>query len=139
MKLNWGGKLFIFALMFMIFVVSMVVVISKQDMPLVEQDYYERGQNYQKEIDNSANMDTTVQMNVVGNTLEVYASASIPDAKIKFYRPSNSELDKNFSTPLMGGKKEVYDLSNLDKGKWVLSVVWMRADKEYKLTRYFER
>ncbi len=52
MKINWGTKLAFFAILFMVFVVSMVVVISRQDMPLVEDDYYEKGLNYQKEIDN---------------------------------------------------------------------------------------
>lgn len=139
MKINWGGKLLIIALMFMLFVISMVVVISRQDMPLVEQDYYERGLNYQKEIDNHANIDTSVKVNLVATNLELTTSNTLSGVKVKFYRPSNPDLDKNFVTNLMAGKKEVYDLSGLDAGKWILSVVWMKADKEYKISKDFER
>lgn len=127
------------AILFMGFVISMVVIISKQDMPLVEQDYYERGLNYQKEIDNNANMDTSLRVNLVGTHLEVVSDENITDVKVKFYRPSNPDLDKNFTTNLSSGKREVYDLSNLDKGKWIISVVWMKNEKEYKFSRDFER
>jgi hypothetical protein len=139
MKVNWGGKLLLIALMFMLFVVSMVVVISRQDMPLVEQDYYERSLNYQKEIDNHANIDTSVQVNLVSTNLEVSSSTYLSGVKVKFYRPSNPELDKIFVIDILAGKKEVYDLSHLYSGKWVLSVVWMNADKEYKISKNFER
>ena len=139
MKINWGGNLLIIALIFMLFVVSMVVVISRQDMPLVEQDYYERSLNYQKEIDNHANIDTSVQVNLVSTNLEVSSSTNLPGVKVKFYRPSNPELDKDFVINILAGKKEVYDLSHLYAGKWVLSVVWMKADKEFKISKNFER
>ena len=139
MKINWGGKLLIIALMFMLFVVSMVVVISKQDMPLVEQDYYERSLNYQEEIDNYANIDTSVMVNLMANHLEVSSSNTLLGVKVKFYRPSNLELDKDFVIDILAGKKEVYDLSDLDLGKWIISVRWMKADKEFKISKNFER
>ena len=139
MKINWGGKLLIIALMFMLFVVSMVVVISKQDMPLVEQDYYERSLNYQEEIDNYANIDTSVMVNLMANHLEVSSSNTLSGVKVKFYRPSNLELDKDFVIDILAGTKEVYDLSDLDLGKWIISVRWMKADKEFKISKNFER
>jgi hypothetical protein len=139
MKINWGGKLLIIALMFMLFVVSMVVVISKQDMPLVEQDYYERSLNYQEEIDNYANIDTSVQVNLISTNLEVSSSTNLSGVKVKFYRPSNPELDKDFVIDILAGTKEVYDLSDLDLGKWIISVRWMKADKEFKISKNFER
>ena len=139
MKLNWGGKLMIAAILFMGFVISMVVIISKQDMPLVEQDYYERGLNYQKEIDNNANMDTTLRVDLIGTNLEIVSEEAINAVQVKCYRPSNPDLDKIFTVNLLGGKKEVYDLANLDKGKWVISVIWFKGEKEYKFSRDFER
>ena len=49
MKINWGTKLVFFALLFMTFIVTMVVIISRQDVPLVEEGYYEKGIRYQDE------------------------------------------------------------------------------------------
>ena len=51
MKINWGTKLAFFAVLFMGFVVYMVIRISQTDIGLIEEDYYEKGINYQKEID----------------------------------------------------------------------------------------
>jgi hypothetical protein len=100
MKINWGTKLAFFAILFMVFVVSMVVVISRQDMPLVEDDYYEKGLNYQKEIDNNANMDSLITMDIVriGNgpiegdislAIEKKSLGKIEEAELYFYRPSD--------------------------------------------------
>lgn len=139
MKLNWGGKLIIIAISFMLFVVTMVVIISEQDMPLVEQDYYERGLNYQQEIDNNANMDTSLTMNLDGEQLIVSAWHYVPSVKIKYYRPSNPDLDQNFKVDIMAGKQEVFNLSELAKGKWILTVIWYKADKEYKLSKEFNK
>ncbi len=139
MKLNWGGKLFIIAVSFMIFVVTMVVIISRQDMPLVEQDYYERGLNYQQEIDNNANMDTSLTMDIEGEQLKISGVQHVPSVKVNYYRPSNPDLDQNFTVSIMAGKQVVYDLSELAKGKWILSVTWFKADKEYKLSKDFDK
>ena len=50
MKINWGTKLVFFALLFMTFIVVLVVRIMRTDMPMVEDDYYEKGLNYQQAI-----------------------------------------------------------------------------------------
>lgn len=139
MKINWGGKLLIIALMFMLFVVSMVVVISRQDMPLVEKDYYERSLNYQEEIDNYANLDTSVTVNLVANHLEVSSTNTLLGLKVKFYRPSNPALDKDFVIDILAGKKEIFDLRDLDLGKWIISVRWIKAGKEFKISKNFKR
>lgn len=139
MKLNWGGKLFIFAAAFMLFVATMVVIISKQEMPLVEQDYYERGLNYQQQIDNNANMDTSITMIIEGEQLKISGTQHVPSVKVNYYRPSNPDLDQNFTLSIMAGKQEVLNLSELAKGKWILSATWFVADKEYKLSKEFDK
>ena len=50
-KLNWGQKMILFAGIFMIMVIGMVSKMMASGETLVEDDYYEKGMNYQKEID----------------------------------------------------------------------------------------
>jgi hypothetical protein len=49
MKLNWGHKLVFFTILFMLFIITMVVAISRQKVDLVDTNYYEKGIQYQDE------------------------------------------------------------------------------------------
>ena len=51
MKWNWGTKLFIFTALFMIFMVILAVLSFRQDLHLVENDYYPKALEFQKKID----------------------------------------------------------------------------------------
>lgn len=148
MKINWGTKLGIVAACFMIFVVSMVVVISRQDVPLVEENYYEKGLNYQKEIDNNASVDSTVNILILKEgsyssnpVVEVskMSAGSIKSADLYFYRPSNPELDKHFTLDLVSGKTASFPLTDLSPGKWKISLNWKEGEKQFKVEKEFDR
>jgi hypothetical protein len=148
MKISWGTKLGFFAALFMIFVVSMVVVISRQDVPLVEENYYEKGINYQKEIDNNAMVDSTIGIAYLkegeyANNPVVQISkgsgGNIKDAELYFYRPSNPELDKKFTLTLNSGKVEMFDVKDFQQGKWKVSFSWKEGDKQFKVEKEFDR
>jgi hypothetical protein len=150
MKINWGTKLAFFAILFMVFVVSMVVVISRQDMPLVEDDYYEKGLNYQKEIDNNANMDSLITMDIVriGNgpiegdislAIEKKSLGKIEEAELYFYRPSDPNLDHHKKFSLLPESRMVLPLKDLAAGKWQIELTWMDAGKKYEIKKEFDR
>jgi hypothetical protein len=51
MKFNWGTKLAIAMAAFMIMIIIFVVLMMREDVNLVESDYYPKGQKYQEIID----------------------------------------------------------------------------------------
>ncbi|HMM12014.1 MAG TPA: FixH family protein [Bacteroidales bacterium] len=55
MKWNWGSKLFIAAALFMIMLIVFGVLMMRESIPLVESDYYPKGQEFQKQIERRNN------------------------------------------------------------------------------------
>ena len=145
MKINWGTKLVFFALVFMVFIVTLVVIISRQDVALVDDNYYEKGLNYQKEIDNNYKVDSTISIEiaVVGEEKMLFvrkgSEGDILDANIKYYRPSNPKLDQQFKTQILSGKRLNYSLKSLEPGMWKVVLFWNEGDKEFKIEKDFER
>lgn len=150
MKINWGTKLGFFAILFMIFVVSMVVVISRQDMPLVEEDYYEKGLNYQKEIDNNASMDSLITMDIIKNgngaeagefslLIEKKSSGNIEGAELFYYRPSDPKLDQHQKITLLAQARMMLPLKDLTPGKWQIKLSWTEGDKVFEIKREFDK
>lgn len=133
MKWNWGTRLAIFALGFMIFVVTMVVIISRQDVPLVEENYYEKGLKYQQEIDNQNALDTAVKVDLVnGNVRVSNQSAAMLEGNLKFYRPSDAAMDINTdSIRLEPGSVSLFPMTDLEKGKWKVRFTWIKEGKSY--------
>ncbi len=150
MKINWGTKLVFFAACFMVFVVSMVIVISRQDVPLVDENYYEKGLNYQKEIDNNAASDTTITLsfgeaqmkpNKFSKVIIIEKSSpgDISEAIIQYYRPSNPKMDQKIKTQILSGKQLMHSVEDLAAGKWKAVLTWKLGEKEYKIEKEFDR
>lgn len=150
MKINWGTKLGFFAILFMIFVVSMVVVISRQDMPLVDENYYEKGLNYQKEIDNNANMDSLITMSIIKNgngadveefslLIEKKSPGTIEGAELYYYRPSDPKLDQHQKLTLLTDARMMLPLKDLSPGKWQIKLSWTEGDKVFEIKKEFDK
>jgi hypothetical protein len=145
MKINWGTKMVFFAVLFMLFIVTLVLVISKQDVALVDDNYYEKGLNYQKEIDNNKKMDSTIslEINQFGEEKALLVMKSsegdILDARIKYYRPSNPKMDQQFKTQILSGKRSKHSLKGLEPGIWKVALLWNEGDEEFKIEKEFER
>ncbi len=146
MKINWGTKLVFFALLFMTFIIVLVVRIMRTDVPMVEENYYEKGLNYQDEINNSTHTDTMVQFNVFkddsGNQNLVIlnvSSSDIPNGKLTFYRPSNDKEDTEAEISIPSKKEFQFPLYTLNPGKWTLKFTWTRDGKRYKIEKPINR
>ena len=146
MKFNWGAKLVFFALLFMTFIVVLVVRIMRTDMPMVEENYYEKGLNYQQEIDNSARTDSMVQFNVFNDdsgyqhlVILNISSADIPDGKLVFYRPSDAAQDAEANLSIPSKKVFEFPLHTLKPGKWTLKFMWTRDGQKYKIEKPITR
>lgn len=146
MKINWGTKLVFFALLFMTFVVYMVVRIMQTDVPMVEENYYEKGLNYQKEIDNHEASKNMVQFNVMnddsGNQHLIVINVSeidIPEGKLIFYRPSDPGKDIVAQVALPAKKHFDFPMKDLAKGKWTLKFVWTANGSPFEIEQSIDQ
>ena len=136
MNINWGAKLAFFAILFMAFVVFMVVKISQTDVPLVEENYYEKGIGYQEQIDAGKDAGELISI-IVGKIdmaqidpnkkfvfLQKHTVGDTINGKILFYRASDKKLDFKTAFTLIDSVPTALDITNLMKGKWKITVNW---------------
>lgn len=146
MKINWGTKLVFFALLFMGFIIYLSVRIMQTDVPMVEDNYYEKGLNYQKEIDNSAGIDSMIMLNVVNDdsgyqTLVLInrSSSDITEGKLLFYRPSDKKKDIEVMLSIPAKKVFQFPMRDLERGRWNLKFSWTLYGEQFHMDKKIER
>lgn len=132
MKINWGHKLVFFMVVFMLFIVVLIYNISRQQVDLVDKNYYEKGIEYQQEI-NKFNASDSIR-HEIGFDLqkrELSFVTNIPnlEGNIYFYKASDAKLD--FEVPFHTNETGVfvYNTSALKPGTWKVTFEWKLAGK----------
>jgi hypothetical protein len=128
MKFNWGHRLVFFMVIFMVFIVVLVVAISRQKVDLVDQNYYEKGILYQEEI-NKFDINDSILHQIVFDTpnkkLHFETNLRGLEGTLTFYRPSDSALDFSVPFQLDGDGKYMYSTASLKKGGWKVTFSWV--------------
>ncbi|MCF6308295.1 MAG: FixH family protein [Flavobacteriaceae bacterium] len=140
MKINWGTGVVISFVLFISFIMYMVVIMMSGDKSghdLVTPDYYNKGTNFQKEIDAEKNAQKLTEKVSVKNSKEgiiITFPKKIDYKKIKgtvsFYRPSNKNID--FDIPIeLTNYELVIPNSRLPEGRWNITVDWIYEEVRY--------
>jgi|SRR5690606_14361693 len=125
--MNWGVKIFITLLIFIIVAVGTGVYMVSQDHDtLVEDNYYEKGLTFNSEYDRKANvekLDAQPEITIANHNLKISFHQSGNKGTIDFQRTSDSSLDKqiHFSTD---SKTYSLPLEDLSTGKWKILITW---------------
>lgn len=129
MKLNWGHKLVLFAILFMVFIFTMITFMIRQNVELVESDYYEKGIKFQDKIDKLnaiKGLDHAIKFDSLKNELvfETAMGGNISGV-LKLYRPSDSKMDTQIPFTLNEEGRFAYNVSSLAKGPWKFTFEWI--------------
>ncbi|MFZ4796668.1 MAG: FixH family protein [Bacteroidia bacterium] len=136
MKITWGTKLVVFMAMFMGFIILMAVRMMKEDISLIQTDYYEKGENYQTTIDENKGVDSLIIFQFIQNNSESILaiknlkSNPISNAKLQLIYLANKANDKEFDVQIIDSITTKFDLSNFEKGNWITRLNW--SDKNGK-------
>lgn len=142
MKLSWGRKLVIGAILFMAFIVSMIVIIMKQDVPLVETNYYEVGLNYQKQMEMQAGADSLIDLLIVEQNK---SHCIVVQKKIKgnsahgmlfFSKPSDTKQDFKQEFHIEKGDSLSTAIQINISGEWNINTVWQDENGEHKYKKH---
>lgn len=134
--MNWGTKIVLGMAAFMLFIIGMVVYMFKThgNDALVEEDYYEKGINYDQEYEaksNTLNDNATPIIKVNKNQLIVQIKDPA-DYKLTLMRPSAADKDVKSTGKTVGDSNLIIiDAAKLDKGLWSLKLEWRSNGKDY--------
>lgn len=135
--MNWGTKIILGMIAFMLFIVGMVVYMFKinDDDALVEKDYYEKGINYDQEYDaqkNTLDDNFVPKIEITSTQIIIQLKEAASSYKLKILRPSAAKEDINREGIPVGDHNIILvDKTKMSPGLWMLSLEWKSNEKPY--------
>ena len=125
---------------FMSFIIGMVIYMFKNhnNDALVEEDYYEKGINYDEEYLAKSNVvnDEAAPEIKISETQLILQLKDAADYQLTLMRPSSKEKDVSSAGKTIGdGNLIIIERDRLDKGLWSLKVKWRAKGKDYLFTK----
>jgi len=141
-KWNWGTKLVIAIVIFMSFIFVLVYKSVKNDIMLVEKDYYPKGLKYQDRIDEIENAKPFAQLLKIypesENIVVVFPEIHPDTGTIYFFRPSDNNLDHIHQIIPDSNFTMSFPKSKFRKGKYLVKIFWKEEDVAYYIEKpYF--
>jgi len=132
--MNWGTKLVLGMATFMIFIVALVSIMftSKKDA-LVDNDYYEKGINYNKVYNRKEqmNQDHAQPAVSIGTDMIILRFKDQAEGIAKLMRTSDKELDKTIPFKTNLNQQVIVPSGMLKSGSWRLILEWVSNGKSY--------
>lgn len=134
--MNWGTKIVLGMLTFMLFIVGMVIYMFSVhgNDALVDEDYYEKGINYNQEYNAKQNV-LIDSVNPVITLTKHQIIINLHDRanyKLKLMRPSTVKDDIKIEGKTLGDRNLILiDRSTMNNGLWFLEIKWISKEKNY--------
>ena len=136
-KISWGTGIVIAIIIFVVVVLAQTIYLMNQKVDLVEEDYYKKGIEYQKDIDvqkKSRELSEPIKFDFNGQYLIINFPKELSENKLSgeilLYRPSDSGLD--IKLPISTDSlSQVIPVSNLKKGFWRVKLKWQYDGQDY--------
>jgi hypothetical protein len=132
--MNWGTKIVLGLAVFMIFIVSLgVIMVSGKKDALVDNDYYEKGINYNKVYNRKEQMNRDHAKPVVTVSPErILLTFKHPaKGKAQFMRTADKNLDRSVPFESNAENQVIIPAGLLQKGSWRLIIEWTGSRKSY--------
>lgn len=121
----------------------MVVKMIRQDINLIENDYYEKGENYQTIINENVGADSLINFQFVVTNKQTklliknISNNDVLKANLSLIYLANKAKDKNMEVQLQDTLTTQIDLSGLEKGNWLSQFNWNDKDGKHYLEKNF--
>ncbi|HQQ94083.1 MAG TPA: FixH family protein [Bacteroidia bacterium] len=138
--MNWGWRIAFLYSGFVILIVTLVVLASRQTIDLEYKDYYSRELRFQDKInasENEASLKESITYELLDTELRIKAPSGLsPDSvkgELHFFRPSDANLDRTIPIHFDANGIQHLNRSVFHKGVYKLRISWtMNALPYYK-------
>lgn len=137
--MNWGYKIVFGLGGFILFIVGLAVyMVSQNTDTLEDDDYYERGLNYDETYRKKENLSRnhakpTIRINQ--DTLLIQFIAADNKGHLHFKRPDDNKLDISLPFATQGDLFKL-PLTTFKKGNWNLEIDWVSAGDSYLIDQH---
>jgi len=141
MKLHWGNAIFIFFAIFLSLSIFFIVFSFRQNIDLVDDNYYEKGAAYTTQIEtNKRSVFFTDSIHFTASNGLIYftfcdsITKNSKLIKIFLYRPSNKDYDYKTSWKIEENSF-IVDKSKLHSGRYIAKINWRMNNQDYELNK----
>jgi hypothetical protein len=137
-KIGWGTGIFITIILFVAGMGFLVVLSSRQKFSMVEEGYYPKGIEYQKQI---KKLELTKALKEQPSAEQKNDSVIVRFPKdfigkpltgtVHFYRPSDDIGDQSYSIKLNDSLLQTFPANNLLIGRYIIKLEWQSEKKDY--------
>lgn len=135
--MNWGYGIMTVIIVFVLGMLGMVMLSSRQTIDMMDDKYYERELKHQQLIDGSASFVSdrgsvalTDSSDFIELRLPLNVSDSIVSGNIEMLRPSDKRLDRYFELKPVEGRQR-FDRSDFIKGLYKIRMSWVNGNRSY--------
>jgi hypothetical protein len=140
---NWGLWIIIALVIFLCYIAVFLVFVGGERFDIVEENYYEKGLQYQKQIDivsRTSNLSEKLLIIKNENQLTVILpkdfKGSDINGKITFYRPSDSRLDRGYYIRVDSNLTQTFDITDFTRGIWIVKLI-LKSDFSGEVKDYY--
>ncbi len=136
--MNWGWKITIAIIVYMIGIISVVWYTMTLDVNLVSEDYYKQELAYEEQITRQKNTAALPEKPTFTFSADrKLVILTFPDGlqpeqgTITFYRPSDFTKDRTFKIELDEHNQQGFTISGFVPGLWRIKLLWEKEGKSY--------
>lgn len=136
--MNWGYKILIVIIAFMVAILSMVFVAFRQTNDMLDENYYEKEMNYQSLIDAAQNLNI-VNDSILINQNESYIIVHVPRTLISNFEQGNltflriDDKRKDFTFDFKPNEEGILQIEKFKfiPGAYKARMKWRNLGKDY--------
>ena len=141
-KINWGTGITIAIILMISGMLTLVYVATRQNFDLVEKDYYQKGINFQEQIESRRHTldleeqpELWVENNLISLEFPNLFIDQILEGKIHFYSSVNADYDLIVDLKLNEEMKQTINIDKLKKGRYTIKLNWTADHIDYYLEK----
>jgi hypothetical protein len=138
--MNWGKSIVLVFIVFAGFIGTMVVLMSRERIDLVRDDYYQDEIAYQQQIDRVSNAQrfdskTYIQYRSDRRQVQVSLPDSLRQGTLTLYRPADRQQDVQHVLTAVTSSPIVIPMAQKPSGLWRAKLTWSDGQREYYTER----
>lgn len=136
----WPAAIICWFVIFIGGIIAFVIFAQRNRMELVGADYYDQEIRFQQQIDRVSrtrpfNREVSVNYDAGSRQITVALppeqARRKPSGVIRFYRPSDSSLDRTVNLAVGDNGRQILDASELRDGLWKVRLTWAVGGEEF--------
>lgn len=136
--MNWGKGIIIGMVLFMGFIITLVTIMMRQKIDLVQEDYYQQELQYNQQYNAESNYlsaQNRIEIGSRADTLLLHFPADFHTGKatIQLRRPNNKNLDVVFAVD--ASEQVKIPIKHLEKGQFKCIISGIYRGKEYQMSQ----